>query len=118
MTATSAAEAVANGAQRLDEHVPGWYEAISLSGLDISDPELCVCGQLGEAVWTLMGNHEPEGVAENLGIVQPGHRGYDDDGPWGYKELTVEWRAAIIARRVADKLDRAKVRTRKENALV
>ena len=114
MTASSAAEAVANGAQRLDEHVSGWYSALSLASLDISDPDLCVCGQLGDAVWELMGNTDPSPLAENCGIVQPG----GSNPPWTYAELTVEWRKAIIARRDADKLDRANARTRKENALV
>ena len=109
MTPTTAAEAVANGAQRLDKIKPDWYREINLGILDVASGYDCICGQLGDEIWEQMGNTGPAGFAESLGIVCS--KGI------GYGELTVEWRAAIIARRDADKLDRAKVKTRKENAL-
>lgn len=40
------AEAVANGAQLLDEKLPGWWREITLDTLNLSDCRNCVCGQL------------------------------------------------------------------------
>lgn len=40
------AEAVANGAQLLDEKLPGWWKEITLEQLKLSDCGNCVCGQL------------------------------------------------------------------------
>lgn len=37
---------VANGAQLLDEKIPGWYRRIDLRTLDLSNPQRCICGQL------------------------------------------------------------------------
>lgn len=40
------AEAVANGAQLLDERLPGWWREITLEELSLADCGACVCGQL------------------------------------------------------------------------
>lgn len=45
----SPAEAVANGAQLLDERVPGWWREISLDTLKLSNCRNCVCGQLASS---------------------------------------------------------------------
>lgn len=37
---------VARGAAWLDENFPGWERRVDLSILDISDPALCICGQV------------------------------------------------------------------------
>lgn len=44
----TAAEAVANGAQLLDEAYPGWYKLIDTEALDIECGCHCICGQLGK----------------------------------------------------------------------
>ena len=43
----NAAEAVAQGAQLLDEKDPGWWRKINLETLVLSNSEACICGQLG-----------------------------------------------------------------------
>ena len=43
-------ERVANGAQLLDEKVPGWYKLINLATLRLSSCYDCVCGQLAMAL--------------------------------------------------------------------
>ena len=39
------AERVARGAAYMDENYPGWERKINLSVLDITDGEVCICGQ-------------------------------------------------------------------------
>lgn len=46
----SAAEAVANGAQLLDERYPGWYRKIDREALVINSRNSCICGQLAPYV--------------------------------------------------------------------
>lgn len=44
----SPAEAVAAGAQLLDEKLPGWWQKITLEELQLNDCSACVCGQLAQ----------------------------------------------------------------------
>lgn len=93
---TTVQEAVANGAQMLDEKAPGWHRLINLKRLDIGSCERCVCGQLAyELGW----DHLP-------GLMRgyPEEFGFDSSYPnWGYVELDDEWKLAIKARLELDK---------------
>lgn len=42
----SPSEAVAAGAQLLDERMPGWWKRVSLEELELASCDRCVCGQL------------------------------------------------------------------------
>lgn len=44
----NAAEAVANGAQLLDERYPDWYRKIDQDTLEINSVCKCICGQLAK----------------------------------------------------------------------
>lgn len=45
-------ERVANGAQLLDERIPGWYRRINPETLSIANSARCICGQLSvEGDW-------------------------------------------------------------------
>lgn len=50
----TAAEAVANGAQLLDEKMPGWYRLIDLGTLELFSCAACVCGQLAATLYTVV----------------------------------------------------------------
>lgn len=108
---TNAAEAVANGAQLLDEKDPRWYNRINLGTLNIESPTRCVCGQLslgrfGHYARTVMGSNNPD----DLGLYGFTNCHGHTDAPPGcrdfatYSELTAEWKLAIQARRDADRL--------------
>lgn len=111
MTTMTSAEAVANGAQMLDEHVPGWYKLINLDTLSLESCERCICGQLGrELGWGLFPGQA--GFWESYGF--DALDGTEEQMERGYAELDDEWFKAIVARRAADNLDRA---PRKEKVL-
>lgn len=99
----SAAEAVANGAQLLDEKRPGWYDLIDLDKLNVANDEVCICGQLEKYeakamdIWDLVAKNGDQSMIDK-GVYRVW------DTPWTYAELTVEWKKAIQARREADKL--------------
>lgn len=92
---------VARGVALLDEQHPGWHDRIDLSSLDLSEPCLCVLGQLYE---------EYDFGAEALGIVAVEARyGFDvslrldtiDSSFETYVDLQAEWVRVITARRGA-----------------
>lgn len=105
-------EAVASGAQLLDEKYPGWYDKIDLEALNIMDGCSCICGQLGEYE-----RMEWDTFSERL-AGRTYKRSWDDTSEhreWadfvtahGFIEQRGEvlpaWKDAILARREADKL--------------
>jgi hypothetical protein len=118
---TSAAEAVANGAQMLDEHEPGWWQRISLDDLLMSSCSNCVCGQIAEGHYDRGLSRYMDAVGWGITIIPHGYGRakhsfavvYGFDHPdvsdsasrrWSYPELHSEWKQAIVARLVADKI--------------
>jgi hypothetical protein len=94
--ASSAAEAVANGAALLDERMPGWYDSIDLDVLSVRSPEFCICGQLKhkeEDVWTVLGKNIDEAAARGVYCLS--------SCDWTYADLDREWAKLIQARREA-----------------
>lgn len=127
MTPKSAAEAVAQGAQLLDEKHPGWHQKIDLDLLDVGCGCTCICGQLArhddihdedEELWTVWAKRELD-----INLPEAGKYGFtyflDLDGfnymlGWPYSELDREWTLAIKARRKADKLASKPTKTKKK----
>jgi len=130
----NAAEAVANGAQLLDERYPGWYRKINLDELEISNGCSCICGQLGsyerdlveqelefeEDRWLLFAEQHL-GCPEYLPVYShQSHRewatfvtehGFAND-KGGF--TTHEWKLAIQARLDADSLEAPNTTATKE----
>lgn len=124
---TSAAEAVANGAQLLDEKHPGWWRAIDLNTLMLSSCASCICGQLAVTSYgATTGSNATSnylkylnkllGSRFRLAISKSKRRRdvvYGFNVPdtsvtriWSYRDLEREWKHAIIARLNADKLSK------------
>lgn len=117
MVPTTAAEAVANGAQLLDDTHPGWWRLIDLSTLRLSECESCVCGQL--AVSYGIGRYpieRYEGMLATLdlrwldtdrlygfNLVDENIEGHDNEEA-AWRELEQEWHKVIVARLHADAL--------------
>lgn len=100
---TTAAEAVASGAQWLDEQHPGWWRHIDLETLDLSSCIQCVCGQLSRTAyaWSRKGYRTKLG---NFAVT----RGFEVRyGYWSYEDLEAEWLLAIVARLKVDALPQA-----------
>lgn len=102
---TSFAEAVANGAQALDDRYPGWWRHIDVARLSTASIDRCVCGQLDshynparEPSWAEFAQNLTNSFAyENYGF-----RTIPSKGTWD--DLNAEWRLVIQARLDADKL--------------
>ena len=97
---SNAAEAVANGAQWLDDMHPGWWREINLDALNLADCKRCVCGQLAR---TWYANEEGQRgyrvILQEYDLV----RGFDSCFPdWCYEDLDEEWHKVITARLEAD----------------
>lgn len=122
----TAAEAVANGAQLLDEKVPGWWRKIDKGLIEMEHCDKCICGQLAldmydEAKrreihpWVSRGgafsSYYSYFLAEELGLEEDAEHGfsiqwdYDEDVLlYDWEDLEAEWKLAIDARLEADKL--------------
>lgn len=104
---TSAAEAVANGAQALDARYPGWWRHINLKTLEIGSVTQCVCGQL-DSHYKTTGEEEPNWYrfADDLTGDPDRYENYGFRGERGmtFEALRCEWRRVIRARLEADKL--------------
>jgi hypothetical protein len=114
----SAAEAVAQGAQLLDEKEPGWWREIDLGTLELSSCKRCICGQLGERKRKSYESY----VHGTLDVPMyfddacyehgPSYYGFDClyetvetvEPLATWDELDAEWEKVILARREADKL--------------
>lgn len=127
MTPQTPAEAVANGAQLLDEKLPGWWRHLDLETLKLSECDLCVCGQLGTRMLNFVGtiaDWEPyEHTLSKIGLVWT-----ETDVTHGfnipdeisdslvakamYRALEIEWRNVITARLQADALTSAEKKER------
>ena len=110
--ATSAAEAVQNGALVLDQKAPGWWQKIDTEKLDLTSCETCVCGQLARYEYDgvpdswrrydnyvvfLGGSRGPLGGSDfevNNGFYAP----EDGCGAWNWDNLDREWTKLIQAR--------------------
>jgi hypothetical protein len=112
---TSAAEAVANGAQLLDEKYPGWWRDVDPFQLQMSDCGKCVCGQLAALVYQDKPNWHLQQMYANFRSEVLGHDLLGDDevrygffyggfGSWTWTELASEWRKVIFARQETDAL--------------
>jgi len=103
------AKHVAQGAALLDKQAPGWADEISLIDLDMSDPEVCVVGQLYEtgAIGDPWGSAYRQGL--HLLNIDPNldaavYFGFEDI--FGdYAELTELWTREIQARRSTPRRD-------------
>lgn len=102
-------EAVANGAQMLDERVPSWHKLINLDDLSLQSCTACVCGQLGRQLgWSLFpamsaypntyGFDIPDGVFDERDLPDDNNWW---DGVWAMMDR--EWQQAIRARLELDK---------------
>lgn len=124
----TAAEAVAQGAQLLDEKKPGWWRIINLDTLDLTLCDACVCGQLARATYDrvklaqIMSDPNQKFynqsystywnfVREDLGLRNDVDHGFsvswdddEDDELAAWQALDEEWRKVIRARLEADKL--------------
>jgi hypothetical protein len=100
----NAAEAVANGAQLLDDNHPGWWRLIDLDTLHIGSCTRCVCGQLATALsMTIIG--EPYlTMRDSLGLKHGAYHGFAP-GDIRTRDLDAEWTQVITARLAADALD-------------
>jgi len=80
------AEAVANGAQLLDERLPGWWRQISLSELILADCQHCVCGQLAvnAAVATTIGPWYFTAYGKTLQFLELSWEYGDNQKEWEY----------------------------------
>jgi hypothetical protein len=92
----SDSERVANGAQMLDEKLPGWYERIDQDKLDVTYGGTCICGQLGG--FTLMTER-----LSGLDFSAEWSTWVVEHGFTGDENVDAEWRLAIQARLDADK---------------
>ena len=108
---TSAAEAVANGAQLLDDVHPGWWRHINLETLHIGSISMCVCGQLDIALngaefpsWTSFANSLNSSLTLSSSLMRYEDYGFRAAYGWTYEKLNVEWRLLIQARLDADTL--------------
>lgn len=96
-------EAVANGAQMLDEKVPGWHKLINVDELDLSCCTACVCGQLGRQLGWALFPYMDDYPAE-YGFDVTYEVGLDiEDELAQYRRLDAEWEKAIRARLELDK---------------
>lgn len=129
---TTAAEAVAQGAQLLDEKMPGWWRLISLEDLRMTDCDACICGQLALYSYDEVTRAEIRAtspvycnkytsyyrhfLAKELDLETDTQHGFsvpysakDGDYCFGWDELETEWKTAICARLEADKLAASQV---------
>jgi len=109
MNPTSAAEAVANGAQWLDEQHPGWWRKLDLETLDLEDCANCVCGQLARTSYaqersTYRGYLKAYSEVLGFDAMTSLSTYPSPKFLWGYDELDEEWGKVICARLEADKL--------------
>lgn len=108
-------EAVANGAQLLDEKYPGWYEKIDLEHFWINSTIHCVCGQLArqeDMRWDMFANERlgsPAVYAREWGTWVEDH-GFCERWQDANKTVTTAWKEAIHARREADRLPAPEVK--------
>lgn len=118
MASETAAEAVANGAQLLDEKLPGWWRTIDLETLNLSRCDLCVCGQLTSTMLGFVTGHPLALYEQTLnklglkwldtdadyGFNVPNDLEYGEETAW-FLELETEWKQLIVTRLAADALD-------------
>jgi len=81
---------VRRGAALLDEQRPGWRDGIDPDRLDISDPQLCVLGQLdgsySDGRWNLGVAPGHESASYGF-VVVPGCLNFDAE----FEALTAAW---------------------------
>ena len=111
--ATSAAEAVKNGAALLDEKSPGWWQKIDISDFDITNCSSCICGQLAryeydgvpndwrryeKFVVYLGGAMDSDAIASDFEVAH----GFfaPDNEAWDWDQLDSEWTTLIQARQL------------------
>lgn len=110
----NAAEAVANGAQLLDDHHPGWWRMIDLDNLNINSCTRCVCGQLATAIGMPLrqGKYGPHSayleMRNSLGLSHGCYHGFAPRSTEvRVNDLENEWHKVITARLEADALTSA-----------
>lgn len=118
------AEAVANGAQFLDERFPGWHQLIDKESLDLQSCEACVAGQLGRslgrsALPLVMLDFSPLLGFDSLCCYvdvadDEADDPTDEQIEESYRDLDREWLKAIDARLKADEMKDSSTQTTKE----
>lgn len=91
-------ERAARGSRWLDDNEPGWEEKIYLPELDLSEPDACVCGQIGPGFYRYIFEKGLSGYrAHRLGFIiwERGEKG----GTKEYASLTSAWKRLIRKRR-------------------
>ena len=101
---------VERGAAWLDEHRPGWVGGVDPEELDLSDPHLCILGQLDghfvDAVKARLGGDGDRAAAlgfaaPRLSAVWMSRAQYDAFVERWQREQAAAWRDLITARRAA-----------------
>lgn len=89
---------VKKGIAFLDKILPNWEDKIDLNELDLSDAEICICGQLDIDNNTfILISFDP-----NFGFNIPRFSWTDDEKQrLAYKRLTQLWKQAITLRQTA-----------------
>ena len=131
MEPITAADAVANGAQLLDERYPGWWRQIDLPILRLNDCRQCVCGQLAADMFD---DESPidayQLMLDTMGLTWLGNdyvygfnlteddrlRCDEDEIDTMFRELDHEWHQVIVARLRADELNKPTVTKELVNA--
>jgi hypothetical protein len=100
---------VAKGLEWLDVNKPGWLDRINLTTFDLTDPCLCVLGQVFGDYWGSPLVREPDdwdidiADADQRGAASLGFVNYPDN-PRSFEDMRAlegEWRRVIEARREA-----------------
>jgi hypothetical protein len=107
MSATFA-ERVAEGAEFLDAHQPGWWQSVNLGNLNMADDCLCVLGQCiaegDDEDFDYFDACHALGLQPYTGrAIDMGFNEVPDSPDRDYDGLTTEWKRVIEARRAGEK---------------
>ena len=106
-------QAVAQGAQLLDDTYPGWWRLIDLETLQLSSCTDCVCGQLAFTLLNYAHGDDDSAYAAmrtHLGLDNGANHGFVIGLGWTYNTLEALWREVIQARLEADAINMQPIR--------
>jgi len=99
--APTVAQRVRYGAAQLDEHTPGWAEAVDAVALDLSKADQCILGQLfgtyRKGAQFLYGENIGRGVYHGFDI-DTGDEREDEEYRAEFEMLTAEWERLLAER--------------------
>ena len=99
--APTVAQRVRYGAALLDEHTPGWAEAVDAVALDLSKADQCILGQLfgtyRKGAQLLYGENIGRGVYHGFDI-DTGDEREDEEYRAEFEMLTAEWERLLAER--------------------